>query len=175
MNLRQYLSIISISPTLFAITWKVWEVRPETLKLSSELMHQIQTRCSLNAWLEAANLHEARFSGAHFPEESDLTDVTHPLSIERVVLLLLLLLLKHHHERPSSPVTARGNYRHEEEVGVNKGQMEKPCATYSEGNTMPHHVFTLCKTQTLFIKGWLAFTVDIHSTVNSSGSSGEIN
>lgn len=183
MNLRQYLSIISISPTLFAITWKVWEVQPETLKLSSELMHQIQTRCSLSAgpdtgldaWLEAAKLHEARFSVAHFPEESDLTDVTHPLSIERVVLLLLLLLLKHHHERPSSPVTARGNYRHEEEVGVNKGQMEKPCATYSGGNTMPHHVFSLCKTQTLFTKGWLAFTVDVHSTVNSSGSSGEIN
>lgn len=86
MNWRQYLSIISISPTLFVITWKVWEVQPETLKLSSELMHQIKTRCSLsagpdtclNAWLQAANLHEARFSVAHFPEESDLTDVTQP-------------------------------------------------------------------------------------------------
>lgn len=143
----------SISPALFAITWKVWEIQSGIQRPVSSA-NTLQSKC----WSgHTFKLRSSPFQCDHSSEQSEPTDVTAmtPLFIERVVLLLLLQ--QHHYERQSSPVTARGTHRHEEEVQVNKSQRENPCRAYSEGNTTPSCFFFQVKCKLYSFKSGLAF------------------
>lgn len=131
-----------------------------------------QTRCSLSAGLDTPSILDWKLQTymKHVPLWPFLrgirpqwcnTAVT-PSFTERVVLLLLLLL-QHHHEPQSSPVTARGTYRHEEEVPVNRSHKKKSIHNLQWGQH-----------EAIFIKRWLALTRDIYLTGTHRGLPGTL-